>query len=73
MPNEDRHASNAATFRVFIGQSRIGHAWKARSSGDASKTYFLLKLDDPGLLNLCPADDGGTARLIWNRGRTKND
>jgi len=72
IPNEDRHASNAPTFKVFVGQSRIGHAWEALSSGDEPKTYLFVKLDDPNFTEpigaaLFLADDGTTAQLVWNR------
>ncbi len=72
VPNDDRHGSNAPTFRVFIGQSRIGHAWEARSGGENPKTYLSVKLDDPSLAEpisaaLFPAEDGGTAQLVWSR------
>lgn len=74
-PNDDRHASNAPTFGVFVGQSRIGHAWEARSGSETPKTYFSVKLDDPALTEpitaaLFPADDGNTALLVWKRMRT---
>lgn len=75
-PNDDRHASNAPTFGIFVGQSRIGHAWEARSSGETPKTYFSVKLDDPALTEpitaaLFPAEDGNTAQLIWKRLRLR--
>lgn len=61
--------------RLFVGQSRIGHAWEARSSGETPKTYFSVKLDDPALTEpitaaLFPAEDGNTAQLVWKRIRT---
>jgi uncharacterized protein (DUF736 family) len=72
VPNDDRHGSNAPTFRVFIGQSRIGHAWEARSSGENPKTYLSVKLDDPSLAEpisaaLFPSEEGENAQLVWNR------
>lgn len=74
-PNDDRHASNAPIFGVFVGQFRVGHAWEARSTGEIPKTYFSVKLDDPTLAGpitaaLFPTEDGNSAQLIWNRPRT---
>lgn len=72
VPNDDRTSDSAPAFRVFLGMSRIGDAWEARTSGDAPRTYWRLKLDDPSLSEpltaaLFLADDGGTAHLVWNR------
>ena len=73
-PNDDRHGSTAPTFRVFIGQSHIGHAWEARSRGEDPKAYLSVKLDEPRFTEpisaaLFPSEDGRTAQLVWNRRR----
>ena len=49
VPNDNRDNENAPVFRVFVGQSRVGDAWAARSGGDSSKDYFRVRLDDPSL------------------------
>jgi uncharacterized protein (DUF736 family) len=72
VPNDDRHGSNAPTFKAFIGQSRISHAREARSGGEDQKTDLSGKLDGPGLIGpisatLFPSDDGSTAQLMWGR------
>jgi len=72
VPNDNRDNENAPVFRVFVGQSRIGDAWAARSSGDNPKDYLRVRLDDPGLPEplsaaLFPSDDGNGAQLVWNR------
>ena len=75
VPNDDPHGSNVPTFKVLIGQSRVGHAWEARSAGENPKTYLSVKLDDPNFAEpigvaLFLADDGTTAQLVRNRRRS---
>ncbi len=74
VPNDDRAEANAPAFRVFLGQSRIGDAWEARSGGEDPKDYLRVRLDDPSLLEpfsaaLFPAEDGRSAQLVWKRRR----
>ena len=74
VPNDNRDSENAPAFRVFVGQSRIGDAWEARSAGDNPKYYLRVRLDDPSLNEpisaaLFPPEDGGEAKLVWNRRR----
>jgi len=76
VPNDDRASEKAPAFRVLLGNTRIGDAWEARTTGDTSKTYLRLRLDDPSLLEpisvaLFPTDEGDKARLVWNRRRTE--
>ncbi len=75
VPNDNRDNENAPVFRVFVGQSRIGDAWAARSGGDNPKDYLRVRLDDPSLLDpisaaLFQSEDGKQAQLVWNRRRT---
>ena len=49
VPNDNRDNENAPVFRVFVGQSRVGDAWAARSGGDSPKDYLRVRLDDPSL------------------------
>ena len=42
MPNDNRDSDNAPAFRVFVGQSRIGDAWEARSAGDSPRNICAL-------------------------------
>ncbi|HUZ62106.1 MAG TPA: DUF736 family protein [Acetobacteraceae bacterium] len=74
VPNDNRETENAPAFRVFVGQSRLGDAWEARSGGENPKNYLRVKLDDPSLNEpisaaLFPSEDGGTAQLVWSRRR----
>jgi len=72
VPNDNRESENAPAFRVLVGQTRIGDAWAARSSGDTPRDYLRVRIDDPSLYEpinaaLFPSDDGGAASLVWNR------
>jgi len=74
VPNDNRDHENAPAFRVFVGTSRIGDAWEARSGGDNPKDYLRVKLDDPSLPEpisaaLFPSEEGKEAQLVWNRRR----
>lgn len=76
VPNDNRDSDNAPAFRVFVGQSRVGNAWEARSGGDNPKNYLRVRFDDPSLSGpisaaLFPSEDGGTAQLVWSRRRTE--
>lgn len=44
VPNDNRDNENAPVFRVFVGQSRIGDAWAARSGGDSPRDYLRVRL-----------------------------
>lgn len=72
VPNDNRESENAPVFHVFVGQSRIGDAWGAQSSGANPKYYLRVRLDDPCLsepisVALFPSENSGEAQLIWNR------
>lgn len=78
VPNDNRDNENAPAFRVFVGRSRVGDAWEARSSGDSPKDYLRVRLDDPSLPEpisaaLFQSDDGSAAQLVWNRRRTTDE
>jgi uncharacterized protein (DUF736 family) len=72
VPNDNRDHENAPAFRVFVGQSRVGDAWEARSGGDKPKDYLRIRLDDPSLPEpisaaLFPSEEGTEAQLVWSR------
>lgn len=74
VPNDNRDNENAPAFRVFVGRSRVGDAWQARSSGDDPKDYLRVRLDDPSLpesINaaLFQSENGEKAQLVWSRKR----
>ena len=74
VPNDNREKENAPAFRVFVGRSRIGDAWWARSGEDSPKEYLRVRLDDPSLPEplgaaLFASEDGKGAQLVWSRRR----
>ena len=74
VPNDNRENENAPTFRIFVGRSRIGDAWTARSNGENPKNYLRIRVDDPALPEplswaLFQSEDGKEAQLVWNRRR----
>lgn len=77
VPNDDRTSRKAAAFRVFIGNSRIGEAWEAKTGGLNPKDYLRVKLDDPMLSQSISAaifvsEHGDIAQLLWCRPRDKD-
>ena len=77
VPNDNRESEKAPAFRVFIGRSRVGDAWTARSAGENPRDYLRVRLDDPSLSEplsaaLFQSADGKEAQLMWNRGRDRH-
>lgn len=77
VPNDDRPSKKAPAFRVFVGSSRIGEAWEARTGGLNPKDYFRVKLDDPTLpdainIAMFVAEGGDAAQMLWSRRRAKD-
>jgi uncharacterized protein (DUF736 family) len=74
VPNDDRSSKKAPAFRVFVGNSRAGEAWEAKTGGCSPKNYLKVRLDDPILPNSINAalffsEDGNAAQLLWSRPR----
>jgi uncharacterized protein (DUF736 family) len=72
VPNDNRDNERAPMFLAFIGQSRVGDAWEARTNTDPPKKYLQIKLDDPSWsgpisMALFPSEDGSKAQLVWSR------
>lgn len=72
VPNDDRTSKKAPAFRVFVGNSRIGEAWEAKTGGLSPKDYLRVKLDDPTLSQpmnaaMFVSESGDTAQLLWSR------
>src|SRR5687767_3433422 len=72
VPNDDRTSKKAPAFRVFIGNSRVGEAWEAKTSGLSPRDYLKVKLDDPILpqpINaaLFVSENGDAAQMLWSR------
>lgn len=74
VPNDNQSGDKAPAFRVLVGNSEMGAAWKTRSQGDNPRDYLSVKLDDPSMPEpisaaLFEAEDGQHAMLVWNRQR----
>jgi uncharacterized protein (DUF736 family) len=72
VPNDDRTSKKAPAFRVFVGNSRIGDAWEAKTGGVSPKDYLRVKLDDPILpqpMNaaMFVSESGAGAQMFWSR------
>ena len=78
VPNDDRTSNTAPAFRVFVGNSKIGEAWEAKTGGLSPKDYLRVRLDDPMLSEpihaaIFVAEDGCGAQLLWSRRRVGNN
>ncbi len=72
VPNDNRDNENAPAFRLFVGKSRVGDAWTARTNNETPKDYLRVTFDGPDLPEpfgaaLFPSDEGGNAQLVWRR------
>lgn len=69
VPNDNRDSERAPAFKLFIGRSEVGAAWRERGG---EKKYLSVRLDDPTLAApvhaaLFPAEGGEEAHLVWRR------
>ena len=76
VPNDDRASDAAPIFKVLAGKAELGAVWPRRTSR-TGKSYFPVKLDDPGLpqpitATLFEPTVGVEAHLVWNR-RTEKE
>ncbi len=74
VPNDNRNTDNSPDYRIYVGASEIGTAWRGRTSGDSARAYLRVRLDDPSLPQPLTAAmiekaDGLSARLVWGRRR----
>ncbi|MBU6298151.1 MAG: DUF736 family protein [Alphaproteobacteria bacterium] len=72
VPNDNRDNDQAPAFRIFVGRSELGAAWRQRSNADPPRAYLSVKLDDPALPEgisaaLFENEDGKEAQLVWSR------
>ena len=73
LTNRRREGHNAPDFKILVGATEIGAAWR-RTSQSSDKTYLRVKLDDPALPQpiwgaLLEAGADGVAPLVWQRER----
>lgn len=72
VPNDNRDNDKAPAFRVFVGKSRIGDAWTARTNAGEPKDNLQVAFDGPDLQEpfraaLFPSGEGKEAQLVWRR------
>lgn len=77
VPNDDRTGTKAPAFRVFVGNSRIGDAWEAKTGGLSPKDYLRVRLDDPMLSEpinaaMVASENGDMAQMLWSRRSANN-
>jgi uncharacterized protein (DUF736 family) len=69
VPNDNRDSERAPAFKLYVGRSEVGAAWRERGG---EKEYLSVWLDDPVLASpvhaaLLAMEDGGEAHLVWRR------
>lgn len=74
VPNDNRSNDHSPDYRIYVGASEIGAAWRGRTSGDGAMKYLQIRLDDPSLpepltATMIQTADGNSARLVWGRRR----
>jgi uncharacterized protein (DUF736 family) len=77
LANDRREGEGAPEFRILVGPTEIGAAWRKTKRG-TEETYLRVLLDDPSLSHpiwgvLLEASDGGVARLLWRRNRKEGN
>jgi uncharacterized protein (DUF736 family) len=71
LANDRRDGEGAPEFRILVGTTEIGAAWRKIKRG-SEETYLRVKIDDPSLPQpiwgaLLEAAEDGVARLVWRR------
>jgi len=71
LANDRRDGEGAPEFRILVGNTEIGAAWRKIKRG-SEETYLRVKIDDPSLPQpiwgaLLEAAEDGVARLVWRR------
>ena len=69
--NDRKDVAGAPDFRISLGVTEIGAAWRKTKKG-TEQTYLRVRLDDPAWPQpvrgvLLEATEDGVVRLIWNR------
>jgi len=72
VPNDNRNNNHSPDYRIYVGVSEIGAAWRGRPATGRAGKYLRVRLDDPNLpepLNaaMIESADGLSARLLWGR------
>jgi uncharacterized protein (DUF736 family) len=71
LANDRKDTEGAPDFRVSLGPTEIGAAWRRIKQG-TDQSYLRVRLDDPAWPQpiwaiLIEATDDGIVRLIWRR------
>ena len=69
--NDRKDNDSAPDFRILLGTTEIGAAWRKTKQG-SEESYLRVRLDDPAWPQpvwgvLLEATDDGIVRLIWSR------
>jgi uncharacterized protein (DUF736 family) len=72
VPNDNRSSSREPDFRIFVGRSELGKAWRRQSRREVGKEFLSVQLDDPSFAEVVSAalfegNEGEGATLVWNR------
>ncbi|MBL6653964.1 MAG: DUF736 family protein [Reyranella sp.] len=75
VPNDNRADDHSPHYRIYVGASEIGAAWRDRTSSDRAGQRLQVRLDDPSLSQpltaaMITTADGVSARLVWSRRRS---
>jgi uncharacterized protein (DUF736 family) len=73
LANDRKEGEGAPEFRIMVGATEVGAAWRKIKRG-SEETYLRVLLDDPSLSQpiwgvLLEATDDGVACLVWRRNR----
>jgi uncharacterized protein (DUF736 family) len=71
--NDRKSSDGAPDFRITLGTTEIGAAWRRTKQG-TDQTYLRVRLDDPAWPQpiwaaLLEGTDDAPARLVWRRDR----
>jgi uncharacterized protein (DUF736 family) len=71
VPKERKTGADAPDFRIFLGNTEIGAAWRKTKQG-TEQSYLRVRLDDPAWPQpvwgaLLETTEDGVLRLIWRR------
>ena len=69
--NDRKLSDDAPDFRISLGTTEIGAAWRKTKSG-TDQSYLRVRLDDPAWPQpiwgvLLEATEDGVIRLVWSR------
>lgn len=73
LANDRKDSDGAPDFRISLGTTEIGAAWRKTKQG-TDQAYLRVRLDDPSWPQpiwgvLIEGSDDGVVRLIWRRDR----